>query len=398
MSSFSDITKKIKTFSTQMYLMRLTTLLFIGFLAITSCKKDKKKINPIEPKANKALLKYAKGFSITYYDTHTEIIVTSPWPKSKDSYRYLLIEDGGTIPEHNDTDIVIHLPIEKIVVMSTTNIPALEYLEVDDKLVGFPNTRFISSKKTRKRIENGEIKDLNNDLEINIELLLDLQPELVIGFSVNGNDQKLDQIKKFGIPVVLDGAWTEAHPLGRAEWVKFVAAFFNKKKEADSIFNHIESNYLKATQIALKAKSLPTVFSGALIKDVWYVPGGKSFVAKFLEDANTNYLWKENKSNGSLQLNFENVLEKANNAELWIGAGLFENKAQMQEQHKGYTYFEAFKKNNIYSYTNKVGPEGGLLYYELGPLRPDIILKDMINISHPGLLNNYENFFFKRLE
>ncbi len=380
--------------------MRLITLLVIvSFFTITSCKKEKaSNALPVATSAEKDVLKYAKGFSIVNHNNYKEIIVTSPWPKSEDTYHYILVDEGQTVPKHNESDIIIKLPINKIVVMSTTNIPALEYLGIDDQLVGFPNTRFISSEKTRKRIDNGEIKDLNNDLDINIELLLDLQPELVIGFSVNGNDKKLDQIEKFGIPVVLDGAWTEEHPLGRAEWIKFIGAFFNKEKEADSIFNNIETNYLEAKEMVLKVEQKPTVFSGSMIKDVWYVPGGKSFVAKFLEDANTNYLWKDSDANGSLQLNFENVLEKAQNADLWISAGLFEDKEQMQNQHKGYTYFNAYKTNNIYSYTNKIGPNGGLLYYELGPLRPDIVLKDIIDIAHPELLVDYENFFFKRLE
>jgi len=380
--------------------MRFITLILVSFLCFTSCKQDKKNNTPLvkDAIAKKQTIKYAKGFSITNHKTYKEITVTSPWPNSKETYHYLLINKGQDIPEHKDSDIIIQLPINKIVVTSTTNIPALEYLEVDDKLVGFPNTKFISSEKTRARIDNGEIKDLNNDLEINIELLLDLQPELVIGFSVNGSNKKLNQIEKFGIPVVLDGAWTETHPLGRAEWIKFIGAFFNKEEEANRIFNTIESNYLEAKQMVSTVIEKPVVFSGSMIKDVWYVPGGKSFVAKFLEDANTNYLWKDNPSNGSLQLNFENVLEKAHHSEFWIGAGLFENKEQMQDQHKGYTYFDAFKNNTIFAYNNKVGPKGGLLYFELGPLRPDIILKDIINIAHPELLTNYENFFFKRLE
>ncbi len=381
--------------------MRLITLLVIVsfFTIITSCKKEKASNElSVAISSEKDVLKYAKGFSIVNHKNYKEIIVTSPWPKSEDTYHYILVDEGQTVPEHKESDIIIKLPINKIVVMSTTNIPALEYLGIDDQLVGFPNTRFISSEKTRQRIDNGEIKDLNNDLDINMELLLDLQPELVIGFSVNGNDKKLDQIEKFGIPVVLDGAWTEEHPLGRAEWIKFIGAFFNKEKEADSIFNSIETNYLEAKEMVLKVEQKPTVFSGSMIKDVWYVPGGKSFVAKFLEDANTNYLWKDSDANGSLQLNFENVLEKAQNADLWISAGLFEDKEQMQNQHKGYTYFNAYKTNNIYSYTNKIGPNGGLLYYELGPLRPDIVLKDIIDIAHPELLVDYENFFFKCLE
>ncbi|OEK08708.1 ABC transporter substrate-binding protein [Flavivirga aquatica] len=379
--------------------MRFIILFFISLFLLTSCKEDKGISRTLPPSnAKKVNIKYAKGFKITHYKTYKEILVTSPWPKSEETYRYIIVEKEQDIPKHNDKDVIIKTPIEKIVVMSTTNIPALEYLGIENKLVGFPNTKFISSPKTRTRIDKGEIKDLNNDLELNIELLLDLQPQLVIGFSINGNNKKLDQVEKLGIPVVLNGSWTEEHPLGRSEWIKFIAAFFNKDKEADSIFNTIESNYLKVKATALKAKEKPIVFSGSMFKDVWNIPGGHSYFAKYLEDANTNYLWKDNKDNGSLHLNFENVLSKGQKAELWIGAGSFKSKAHLIEQHKGYSYFDAFKNNKIYTYTNKVGPKGGLLYYELGPVRPDIILKDIINIAHPGLLTDYESFFFKRLE
>ncbi len=380
--------------------MRSLFLLLLGVSLLTGCKDEKNKTAPLEEQTEVASLevKYAKGFTMYHHKTHTELVVTSAWPNSEETFRYLLVKEGENTPKHEEKDIVIKMPIEKLVAMSTTNIPSLEYLNVDDKLVGFPNTSYISSEKTRANVENGSIKDLNNDLEINMELLLELQPDLVIGFSVNGNDKTLNQIEKFGIPVVLDGAWTEQHPLGRAEWIKFIAAFFDKGDEADKIFNKIEADYLQAKSTASKVNERPVVFSGSMFKDVWNIPGGKSFVAKYLEDANTDYLWKDDDSNGSLQLNFENVLEKAQNAELWIGAGSFKNKVEMMEKHKGYSFFNAYKNGDIYTYTNKIGPEGGLLYFELGPLRPDLILKDVIHISHPGLLKDYEPFFFKRLE
>ncbi|TYA92230.1 ABC transporter substrate-binding protein [Seonamhaeicola marinus] len=379
--------------------MRLFTFFLVCSLALSACKKDNgQKPNLPDQKSEKVTLKYAKGFSITNYESYKEIVVTSPWPKSQDTFRYILSKEGHKNPEFLNANALVQLPVENVVVMSTTNIPTLEYLNIDNKLVGFPNTKFISSEKTRSRIDTGEIKDLNSDLDLNMELLIDLQPDLVVGFSVNGNNKTLNQIEKFEIPVVLDGAWTEKHPLGRAEWIKFIAAFFNKEKEADSIFNTIESSYLKAKELAANVNNKPVVFSGSMFKDVWNVPGGKSFVAKYLEDANVDYLWKDSNANGSLQLNFENVLDKAQGAQFWIGAGSFQTKSQMIEQHKGYSYFEAFKTNNIYTYTNKIGPGGGLLYYELGPLRPDLILKDIINIAHPNLLEDYNNFFFKRLD
>ena len=379
--------------------MRSLLILLLSLCLFTACKKEiKPKTTSTEVTAIATPLKYAKGFSINTYATYKEIIVTSAWPKSTETFRYVIVNENEKIPEHSKSDVIIKLPINKLVVMSTTNIPALEYLGVDNKLVGFPSTNYISSEKTKKRVDNGEIKDLNNDLEINMELLLELQPELVIGFSVNGNNKSLDQMEKFGIPVVIDGAWTEASPLGRAEWIKFIAAFFNKEKQAEIIFNEVEQSYLEAKNSAKEVKNQPIVFSGSMFKDIWNIPGGQSFVAKYLEDANTKYLYKDTKVNGSLQLNFENVLEKGQSANLWIGAGSFKSRAEMLETHKGYSYFEAYKTKNIYTYTKKVNDKGGLLYFELGPLRPDLILKDIIKISHPELLTDYETFFFKKLD
>ncbi len=380
--------------------MRFLILLAICATLLISCKEEKQHVvtSVNESKGIEESIRYAKGFSITNYKGYKKVIVSSPWPNSNKTFTYFLVQKDGKLPNLDTNAKIIEIPIKTLVAVSTTNIPALEYLEVDHSLIGFPNTKYICSEKTRARVDNGAIKDLGNDLEINIESLLELNPELVIGFSVNGVNIKLDQIEKLGIPVVIDGAWTEQHPLGRAEWIKFIAAFYNKEKEADSIFKTIETDYLKAKEAAKITTRKPKVMSGSTFKDVWHVPGGKSFIAKYLEDANTDYLWKDNNSTGSLQLNFENVLEKAQNAEFWIGAGSFDTKKEIQDNHKGYALFNAYKNNTVYTYTKRKGTKGGLLYYELGSLRPDLILKDMIKIAHPDLLNDYETFFFKRLE
>ena len=60
--------------------------------------------------------------------------------------------------------------------------------------------------------------------------------------------------------------------------------------------------------------------------------------------------------------------------------------------------FKAFKNKNIYSFTNTKGASGGVLYYELGMTRPDLVLKDIIKICHPELLENYKLHFFKPLK
>ena len=173
---------------------------------------------------------------------------------------------------------------------------------------------------------------------------------------------------------------------------------FNKEKEADSIFKSIERNYLEAKSQAKQASNRPTVFSGAMHKDVWYLPNGSSPEAEFLKDANVDYLWSDTTGNGSLALSFEAVLAKAKNAEIWLSPSYYTSFDQLKEASELYTNFKAFKTKNIYTFSRTTGSTGGVLYYELGTSRPDLILKDLIKICHPERLKDYSPYFFKKLK
>ena len=52
----------------------------------------------------------------------------------------------------------------------------------------------------------------------------------------------------------------------------------------------------------------------------------------------------------------------------------------------------------VYSFVNKRGETGGIVYFELAPARPDLVLKDIIKICHPDLLVNYTPYFYKPLD
>ncbi len=381
--------------------MKYYTIVIFIFFSFCSCKKEvKQKIIPDIKKLVTQEIEYATGFTIENHETYKKIKVTAPWPDAKNAFTYILYPKGmekPTLDIPNETLKFIQIPVEKTVASSTTDIPILEYLELENKLVGFPHTDYISSEKTRTLIDSGHIAELGNNGHLNTELTIELAPELIIGYSAAGDIKTYDLLEKTGIPVVMNGSWMEQHPLGRAEWIKFVAAFFNKKIEADSIFKNIEKEYKEATTLAKNTTTSPTVFSGDMFKDVWYVPGGNSYFAQLLKDANTDYLWVDNQKTGSIALSFESVLEKAKKADIWIGSGNSKSLASLKEKNNRFTFFDAFKNKNVYSYAIKVGEKGGLLYYELGSIRPDFILKDIIQIAHPKLLTDYKPYFFEKL-
>ena len=377
-------------------------LLFFLLLCIYSCKQPKKETISETFLSQPTNIDYAQGFTIERPTPDITIMkVSSPWPESEDSFTYALVpkEKLSTITLNRDEfNAIISVPVQNIVVTSTTHIPALEALGETGKLIGFPDTEYVSSPKTRKRINEGLVQELGNNESLNSEMVIALNPEVVVGFSISHENKAYETIQRSNIPVVYNGDWTEETPLGKAEWIKFFAPFFQKEKEADSIFKSIEDNYNNAIALAKKANNRPKVLSGALYKDIWYLPGGKSWASKFIEDANAEYLWNGNSSTGSLSLSLESVIERAYDADFWISPSQFGSYLELREANQHYTQFSAFRNKEVYTYANSKGETGGLLYFELAPNRPDLVLKDLIHIFHPELLPNYRPTFFKPLD
>ncbi len=347
-------------------------------------------------------IKYAKGFTIEKSDSGITILkITSPWPNAKSSFTYALVPKAilSTLSLDEDIyDAIVTVPVERLVVTSTTHIPALEALGVAEKLIAFPDTQYISSEKTRKRIASGAIKELGNNESLNAEMVIELHPDLVVGFSISSQNKTYKTIQRSNIPVVYNGDWTEETPLGKAEWIKFFAPFFQKEKAADLIFETIEKSYVAAKSLAETADKKPSVISGALYKDVWYTPGGASWAAQFLKDANANYIWEATPETGSLSLSWEAVLEAGQHSDFWIGPAQFTSYSTLEEGSLHYKQFDAFQSKKVFTFAKTKGRTGGLWYYELAPLRPDIVLKDLIHILHPELLPDYQPYFFKPLD
>lgn len=347
--------------------------------------------------ANAQTVQYAKGFKVSQVGTSKLVEVTYPHKGATSGYKYLLVKKGTTIPKHDAGVKVIMIPIERIVCTSTTHIPLLDYLNISDKLVGFPTTDYISSEKTRKLVDAGKIEELGAEKGMNIEKLAVLKPEAVMSYTMTADLGQLKKVQELGIPVLLNAEYLEEHPLGRAEWIKFMALFFDKEKEADQAFRMIEENYLKTKKLAASANKRPTVLSGVIYGDAWFMPGGQNYAAKLINDAGADYLWKADSTKGFMQLSFESVFEKAHAAELWIGVASFTSLEEIKNADQRYAKFNPFQIKQVYTYNARQGAKGGSEFLELGYLRPDIILNDLVKIAHPELLPEYQLYFHKRL-
>jgi iron complex transport system substrate-binding protein len=359
------------------------------------CKQE-----PIDASATKPsnTVKYATGFSIENYEQYTIVTVHHPWPEAKKEYQYVLHKKGVALPDSLQSYTAITIPIKKMVATSTTHIPSLEMLGKVNTLVGFPNLDYISSDKVRQRIEQNKIKELGSNQTLNMEVLLELQPDVIVGYGIDNNNPTLDNLQKSGLNVILNGDWNEQTPLGRAEWIKFFGALYDQQAKAEEIFTKIEKDYHKTKTIAARAQNQMTVLAGDIFEGKWYLPKGDSWGSLLIKEAHGNYLWKDTKGTGSLALSFETVFEKGHQADLWITSGQFNSLGEMLTANPHYNQFKAFQTKQVYTFNRKKGKTGGSLYYELAPNRPDLVIKDLVKILHPELLPSYQLYFFVKLE
>ncbi len=378
--------------------MKQMTVFLCLCLLISACDRKDTTQSFTSGKDSQIALSYAEGFSIQYQGNAKLVEVKYPFQGATSGYKYLLVPKGESVPAHSPDVRVVSVPIASMVCTSTTHLPLLDYLNESDKLTGFPSTDYISSEKLRKRVDEGHVKELGMDKGINLEVLAMLKPDIVMGYTMNSDYGQFKKMEELNIPVVINGEYLEKHPLGRAEWIKFMALFFNKEKQADSVFRVIERSYLEMKALAEKATDRPSVLSGIVYGEAWFLPGGQNYASRILKDAACRYLWEDDPSNGFLELSFESVYEKAHDADLWIGVG---NSSSLEEIEAGdhrYTRFKPFQSKAIYTYDARKGAKGGSEYLELGYLRPDIILTDLVKIAHPELLPDYQLYFHKRLE
>ena len=383
---------------------QLIILLGLGaLLFFITCKQKPSEVENAPQNGTSALISYAQGFNITHFEDHTILEVSSAFPGSDVSYPYLLV--ARTLSRKRKEEIqqeyahkIIETPIQSIVVTSTTHIPSLEMLGVENTLTGFPNLDYVSSKKTRALIRKGKVKELGQNEALNTEVAIELNPDVVVGFGVDGQNKSLNSLEKAGISVLYNGDWVEKDPLGKAEWIKFFGVLYDREIKADSIFNEIAHQYESTKALVAHVASKPTVLSGAMFKDVWYLPHGDSWPAKLIADAGGNYLWSDIEGTGSIALSIESVLEKGHTADFWIAPAQYSSYSKLENDHAIYASFEAFKNKKVYTFASKKGETGGMLYYELAPNRPDLVLKDMVHYLHPTLLADYTPYFFTPLE
>jgi iron complex transport system substrate-binding protein len=369
---------------------------YIGFflLLVLFCSCKKNQTNSQNAASAKVSLSYAKGFSIAHSKNYTIITVYNPWENGSIYDKYYLTKDPNVQTPSDGHKILI--PLTKVMVNSTTHIGFISALNEINSIIGACNVNYIYSPTVLSKLKSGRIKNMGPDYNIDIERLLTLHPQAVFATAYDAKDDNNKRMRNSGLSIIYNIEWQEKSLLGRAEWIKFMGAFFDKEKLADSLFCNVVKEYNRVKAIARKAKTYPSVMSGEDFRGTWSLPGGESYTGQLFKDAHTSYLYSKETSRTSIPSNVEEVLVKFHDSDIWIGTDVHSSH-ELSMANPRYKLFKAFRNKQVYNANLRCTAAGGNDYWESGVVRPDLLLSDMVKIAHPELLPNYKLTYMERL-
>ena len=356
---------------------------------------------PTEAPASEAqvTIDYARNFTLEYKEGYKLLTVLLPWASATEPIQYALVPKGQAEPSGIDDALIVHTPVESFVSLSTTYLPFLEQIDELSSLLAVDSGAYIYNPEVKNLLKAGTVAEVSSGAVINIESLIDLNPDLIMtsasGFAEYDSHP---QLLEAGLKVVINSDYLEQDPLGRAEWGKFIAAFFEKEAEADRLFDEMVARYQQTKTITSNLSARVTVFTNTAYEGTWYMPGGESYIAILLADAGADYLFKDIEGSGAQPLDFEVVLERAKDADYWINVGALNELSALAAMDARYADFKAYQEGKVYTYSKRMNASGAVDYFESGAAAPDVILMDLIKAFYPDLLPEHEFFYYQALQ
>ena len=375
------------------------SIYLIFLICLVSCGTKNGSANPDknENPESSINLKYARGFMIEQFEGYRCVTVYDPWKSGAILKRYYLTRNPEKATPGDGIKVVT--PIKSIVSASSTHYSFLDMLDETGSIIGICDVKRTYNKKIRDAQKEGRITDLGDPFRINVERCLMLKPDLAMFSGYNQYDENIARLIAAGIPVVYNNEWMEQSLLGRAEWIKFIACFYDKDALADSLFDIVENNYNRLIELAASSKTKsPLILSGDNFRGTWYQPGGKSFTAQLFADAGGDYIYRNDTTKGSIPYSFEQIFRDLKDADVWVGATNGKSLKELLSADQRYSLFKPFKKGLVFAYSNRTTPEGGNDFWEGAVARPDGLLADFIKLFHPELLSDHKWIYLKKLE
>ena len=358
---------------------RLAQIAALVVVALFSACSNKEIARDTEPLYTP---RYAKGFAIERDKANGELLlcVKNPWQGANDISYHTVI----------DTDA----PIRRVVAMSSSHTAMLEAIGCGERIVGISGCRFISSPSLNTAIAEGKIAEVGYDSAFNFECIKSLRADMVLLYGVAGEAKALtSKFDELSIPYIYIGDYLEDDPLGRAEWVVALAYLCGVEKQGKAFFEGVEGRYNALRNQKHCSAYRPRVMLNLPYRDTWFMPPQGSYMVRLIEDAGGEYILRQETkdkrpesesqlTNTSKPISLEEALVLASRADFWLNLGQIASLEELCATAPRFAKVDAVRFKRIYNNTKRTNESRGSDFWESGAVRPDVILKDLVQILH----------------
>ena len=202
-------------------------------------------------------LHYSDQFAIDDYEGGYQLL------SIKDGTRILVVPEGKEIPKQLDEGvIVLQQPVKNLYLVATAAMDMFCELDALDAV------RFSGQKEegwhldeAKEAMQSGRMIYAGKYNMPDYEQILAEGCSLAIeNMMISHSPEVVEKLEQFGIPVMIDYASYETHPLGRSEWIKFYGAILGKKEEAQAAFAKQEAMVKEVVQAESSGKTIAFFF------------------------------------------------------------------------------------------------------------------------------------------
>lgn len=351
-------------------------------VSITVTRSETPRLPPV-----KLDVRYAELFSVEYRDGYKLV---------RDALnRTIILVPRGARPPTGAEGLVVQVPVRRVVLLSATHAALIERLsgynpEVLKSVVGIAwgGSYEWYLDRIGSLIRNGSIVDVGAAFSPDLERIAALEPDVTFIYTFPGDTLpgKLDEL---GIPYVVDNEWLEKTALGRFEWIKFVAAFYDMEWEGAEIFESAERR-VEELRGLVSGRPAPVVAWFSVYKGTAYASGGAAYTARAIAELGAEYVFKDVKSTGSISLSLEELVTRIAESDVIIySSDLIKSLNELLAELPGIEESSAVRNKRVYAFAEN--------YYQLGYAYPDSWYMDLAAILYPDVFPGYELRFFRRL-
>lgn len=344
--------------------------------------------------------KYAERYAIYGTDGLSTVIeVRDPWQGAEGEVSQVFVSRGGeTAPEGFD-GWTVEAPVERVVCFSSTYVAFLDALDATDRICGVSGADYISNEKIRARCASGDVRDVGFDTGMNYELLAAMRPDIVLLYGVGSENTAVsDKLRELRIPFLYVGEYVEEKPLGRAEWIVPFGELIDRRAEAEEVFDGIAERYDSLRVVAGNFADRPKVMLNAPYRDVWFVPGDRSYMVSLINDAGGEYLFAGEDTSVSRPLSGEAAYLASLDADVWLNPGQAADMASLKSENPKFTDIRCVHDGRVYNSIRRSTPAGGNDFWESGVLYADRVLRDLMICFHPEAGDEESMYYFERLQ